>query len=261
MIKNTYDTIDYKISELNFMKKYPSEIFYIGNLELLNKPKISIVGSRRPISYTKTLTHKLSSMLSSSGYCIVSGVAMGVDAISHRAAGSSNTIAVVANGLDIKYPAVNKALIEDIQKDGLMLSTYQAGIKATKYTFVHRNEIVVALGEKLIVTQADLNSGSLRSVQYAINMGKEIWVLPHRIGDSQGTNKLIQEGLVKVIYDIDEFIKDLNNQYKPQIIQDDFLQFCSTNPTYDEAVLKYGEKVFEYELLGKISIENGVILV
>ena len=144
----------------------------------LNKRKISIVGTRRPNSYTKEFTYKLASKLSDANVCIVSGAAMGVDAIAHQGATSNNTIAVVANGLDIRYPSVNKNLIVDIEKNGLILSAYKENEKARNYTFVLRNEIVVALGEILIVTQADINSGTLSSVEYALKMGKKVYTLP-----------------------------------------------------------------------------------
>jgi len=83
------------ICELALMKKYPSQIFYEGNLELLKSPKISIVGTRKPSKYSRAITHKLSSTLSKHGVCVVSGGAMGIDAIAHTGAGSSNTIAVL----------------------------------------------------------------------------------------------------------------------------------------------------------------------
>lgn len=87
--------IEFKIEELSSMKKYPNEIFYIGNTELLKRKKISIIGTRRPNSYTKEFTYKLSSKLSLNDICIVSGAAMGVDSIAHQGAKSNNTIAVV----------------------------------------------------------------------------------------------------------------------------------------------------------------------
>lgn len=148
--------ITYTIDELSSMKKYPKELFYIGNTKLLEKQKVSIVGTRRPNAYTKEFTHKLSQKLSQANICIVSGAAMGVDAISHKAANTNNTIAVVANGLDIRYPSINKNLIKDIESNGLMLSAYKEGEKARAYTFVLRNEIVVALGDILIVSEAEL---------------------------------------------------------------------------------------------------------
>lgn len=253
--------LNFKIPELTSMKNYPKNIFYIGNTNLLNKKKISIVGTRRPINYTKTLVTELSRKLSSHGICIVSGAAMGTDALAHLGAGSNNTIAVVANGLDIKYPSINKSLIIDIEKNGLLLSAYEDNEKARKYTFVHRNEIVVALGDILIVSQADLNSGTISSIEYALKMNKEVYTFAHRMNDSLGTNLYVKQGLIKVIYDIDEFIKSLIPNYKNHSNSDEFLEYCKINPNYDDAVLKYQGKVFEYELDGKISIENGYISV
>ena len=253
-------TIDFELTPLLQMKKYPKELFYIGNIELLKKRKISIIGTRRPNAYTKEFTHKLSSKLSSQDICIVSGAAMGVDAISHSAAGEHNTIAVVANGLNIRYPSVNRNLIERIENNGLILSSYKEDEKARNYTFVLRNEIVVALGEVLIVTQADLKSGSLSSINYALNMGKKVYTLPHRIHESLGTQALVEKGLIEVIYDLDEFIFSLTNTKVKKEINDDILKFCSSNPSYEEAILKFGDKILEYELEGKIQIKNARII-
>src|SRR5574344_1985155 len=253
--------VNFKIDELNLMKKYPQELYYIGNLELLKKRKISIVGTRRPNSYTKEFTHKLSSKLSQNNICIVSGAAMGVDSIAHSAAGSNNTIAVVANGLDIRYPSVNKNQIIEIEKQGLMLSSFKDGEKARNYTFVLRNEIVVALGEKLIVCEADLNSGSMTSVEFALKQNKEIFVLPHRINESLGTNNLIKSGLAKAIYDIDEFIENIVGVGLFREVFDEILEFCKTCPNYDEAILKYPNQILEYELDGKIAIKDGKVFV
>lgn len=254
--------IDFKIDELHQMKNYPDELYYIGNTELLKKKKVSIVGTRRPSSYTKEFTFKLSQELSKAGVCIVSGAAMGVDAIAHKSANSYNTIAVVANGLNIRYPSVNKNLIIQIEQNGLVLSAYKENEKARKYSFVHRNEIVVALGDILIVTEADEKSGSLTSVEYALKMGKKIYTLPHRIGESLGTQKLVQKKLIEPIYDINSFIQSLTgNVIITDKNSDEVLEFCKANPSYDEAVLKFQDKIFEYELEGKITISNGKIIV
>lgn len=249
--------IEFNIPELDSMKKTPTSLNYIGNLELLAKQKISIVGTRRPSSYTKIQTARLSSELSRRGVCIVSGAAMGVDAIAHRNTKSHNTIAVMANGLDIKYPNVNKSIIEGIETHGLVLSEYEAGIKATPWSFVVRNEIVVALGDILIVAEADLKSGSMRSVEFALKMKKEIFVLPHRLNESLGTQYLLKNNLAKSIYDIEEFCSSFGGE--ESLNSDEFLVYCKTNPTYDKAILRYSDKVFEYELSGKIEIINGVI--
>ena len=254
-------TINFKIDELTSMKKYPDELFYIGNTKLLNKQKVSIVGTRRPNSYTKEFTYKLASKLSDTNICIVSGAAMGVDSMAHQGAKSNNTIAVVANGLDIRYPSVNKNLIIDIEKNGLIISAYKEKEKARNYTFVLRNEIVVALGNILIVTEADINSGSLTSVEYALKMGKKVYTLPHRLNESLGTQELLKKGLIEAIYDIDKFIETISGKTLKTENSDEVLNYCKSNPTYEEAMNKFANKIFEYELEGKIKIENGRVIV
>ncbi len=244
------------IKELYSMKKYPKELYSIGNPSLLKKTKISIVGTRRPMSYTKNMTHLLSSKLAKSGVCIVSGGAMGVDAIAHRASINYSTIMVSASGLDIKVPAINKDLITQIEQNGLVMGEYREGFSATRYSFVVRNEIVVALGDILIITEADLKSGSLRSAEFARKMGKEIFVLPHRVGESEGTNALLKENLAKPIYNVDEFVSKFGQVEK---IEDDFLEYCKTFPKYDDAILEYGNRVLDYELEGKIAVENNIV--
>jgi DNA processing protein len=253
--------VNQKIKEFDDLKENVNTLYYRGNLELIDKPKISIVGTRRPNSYTKEFTHKISKALSDMGYIIVSGGAMGVDAIALNSATASNSIAVLANGLDIKYPAVNKELLNNIEKNGLLLSEYKDNEKARNYTFVKRNRIVVALGEVLIVTEADIDSGSLRSVDYAKELGKEIYVLPHRLHESLGTNNLIRTNVAKPIYDIDSFLSKFEKIKKVTDTKDDFLEYCYQNSNYEEVCKKYAQKVFEYELSGKIEIINGVIKV
>ena len=248
--------IDFHIQELEAMKKYPKKLFYKGNLKLLQKRKVSIIGTRRPNSYTKKFTHQLSQNLSKRDVIVVSGAAIGVDAIAHTSANSSNTIAVVANGLDIKYPAINTKLINSIEKDGLILSSYENGQMARNYTFVHRNEIVVALGEILIVTEADEKSGSLTSVKYALEMGKKVYTLPHRLNESLGTQKLVSKGLIEPIYDLDEFLKSFGEIKSCDKELDIYL---NSFPLYEDALLKYKDKIFELELEGRIKIENGYI--
>jgi len=258
-MKTNIKKIKFLIDELDSMKKYPKELFYIGNTKLLQKQKISIIGSRSPNQYCRQMTFEISSKLSSAGICIVSGGAMGVDTVAHKGATAENTIMVAGTGLDKRYPAVNSSLIQNIEKNGLVLSQFKNGIPSNRYNFPLRNEVVVALGDILIVTYADLKSGSMRSIEYALKMKKDIYVLPHRLGESDGTNDLLKKGLATAIYDIDEFILKFSKIQNKDGTVDDFLVYCQTNPTYDEALIKYGAKVFEYELSGKINIENGVV--
>ncbi len=116
------------------MKKSLKRVFYRGNKEILERRKVSIVGTRRPTLH-KEFTFKLAKELSKRGFAVVSGSAMGVDAIAHRGAGADNTIAVMGNGLDIKYPAVNRELIGEIEDRGLTLSLFEDGFRARNSEF------------------------------------------------------------------------------------------------------------------------------
>ncbi len=253
--------VEHKIDELGSMKKYPSQLYYDGNLELLNRVKVSVVGSRKTSKYSREITHKLSSSLTKVGVCVVSGGAMGVDAVAHLGAGAANTIAVLPCGVDIKYPSVNKNLLTDIQKSGLLLSQFEKGAKARPWSFVVRNELVVALGDVLVVAEAELDSGSMRSIEFALKMGKEIFVFPHRLGESSATNELLKEGKAEAIYDIDAFVSRFGTIEIKEIKRDPFFEYCEKNPTYEESVAKYPNRVFEAELNGDIEIRNGKVFI
>jgi DNA processing protein len=234
------------------------ELYYEGDLTLLDRPKVSIVGSRQANSYAKNKTHEIASKLSSCGVAVVSGGAIGIDAIAHKAA-RQNTIAVFGNGIDINYPAINKSLLQSIRSDGLVLSQFEIGFRPTKWSFVQRNHTVVSLGQMLIVTHAQCGSGSERSIEIALKQQKQIFVLPHRIGESSATQKLLLEGKATAIYDIDHFIAQHFECLQKS--SDEFLEFCRANPSYEEAVQLHGDRVYEYELEGKIANQNGLIIV
>ena len=252
-------SLDFHIKELDLMKKYPKELFYIGDLELLKKRKIGVIGSRNPSVYASNYTYQIVSAISNDDNIIVSGGALGIDTIAHKACKDFKTIMVSGTGLDKRYPAINKSLIENIEKKGLVISQFPANTPSFPQNFAIRNEIIVALSDILIVPYANLKSGSQRSIDFALDMGKKIYVLPHRIGESEATNILLYENKATAIYFVDDFVKEFigDNSCK----KDEFLEYCKTNPNYDEAALKYGDKVFEYELLGKIKISNGKVLV
>ncbi len=245
------------IDALDAMRTYPETLFYRGNLSLLDRPRISIVGSRKPGAYTRQFTYDLAQALSRRGVCVVSGAAMGVDAIAHEGAGVDNTIAVMASGLDIRYPAVNAPLITRIEQQGLVLSQFPDGQSAANWSFVVRNELVVALGEILIVTEADMGSGSLRSAEYAKKMGRPIFVLPHSLDRSRGTHALLSHGEAEAIYDIEYFADRFGSIPEASMERDPFFYFCQQRPTLDEAVEKFGDRVYEAELTGEVQIEQG----
>jgi DNA processing protein len=220
------------------------KLFYKGDLSLLDKPKIAIVGSRRPTQYTKEITSKLSSILSKK-YVIVSGGAMGVDAIAHKNAKS--TIMVSPAGIDIIYPKINKTLIENIINNHLLITEYEEGYKPRPYSFVQRNRIVVGISEFIIITQADIDSGSMKSFEIAKKLNKKVYVIPHRIGDSKGTNHIASIKEAEVIWDIKEFAKSLGINEDKKILD------------YNEAIRIYKDKLFEMELLGEVEIKDAKV--
>jgi DNA processing protein len=256
-----YTILPFNIPELSSMKRYPEQLYYRGNLELLNHPKISIVGTRRPNPYTRAITFELAKKLSFSGMTVVSGAAAGVDAIAHQGSGSDHTIAILPSGINIRYPFANAELIESIEKNGLTISPFEPDFTTREWSFVVRNEIVVALGDALIVTEADIGSGSMRSVEYALEMGKPIYVLPHRIRESTATRALLREGKATAIDDIDLFVAQVSQKGRNAIEDTLFVSFCRTNPTYEEVVAKFPSDIFEAELSGVIEVRNGRVVV
>ncbi len=251
--------INHKIAALDVMKKYPQQLSYRGEIGLLDRPKVSIVGTRQPSTYTRHYTHAIAKALANRGVVTVSGAAMGVDAIAHLGAGAENTIAVLPSGIDIRYPVTNRDIIIDIEESGLTLSQFDDGFRATAWSFVLRNELVVALGDVLVVTEADLGSGSMRSIEYAQQMGKEIHVLTHQIDQSLGTQSLLRSGEAKPIYDIEAFASLFGVESSMQIPKDDFYYFCQKHPTLDSVVEVFGDRVYEAELEGIVSIDGGLV--
>jgi len=243
-------------SELLRLDEIPKTLYYQGNPSLLSSTKVSIVGARKAYPYSRHITQALAHELSLRGVCVVSGGAMGIDAMAHEGA-FPNTICVLANGLDIAYPKVNKKLLQKISEQGLLLSEYEDGVRARAYSFVHRNRLVVALGEVLVVAQANLDSGSMRSVEYALQMGKKVFVFPHRLGESEATTRLLHENKAELITDIKSFADQFGLSEEQK---DPFLQKCLESPSYEEILSFDAQKLFEYELLGKLKIVNGKIV-
>lgn len=256
-----FEVMAQKINELDAMKKYPDVLYKKGSLALLSRPKVSIVGTRRPNPYTRALTLELAKKLAYAGMVIVSGAAAGVDTLAHEGAGVANTIAVLPSGINIRYPKTNLKLIESIEEHGLVLSQFEPDFMAREWSFVVRNEIVVALGECLIVAEADIGSGSMRSVEYALEMGKQIYVLPHRIRESEGTHKLLSQGKAIAIEDIDGFVSMITKSLLNAIHDTPLIAFCRAMPTYEEAVAKFPNEIFEAELMGLIEVKNARVMV
>ena len=184
---------------LREIEQYPPILFYQGNLHCLQRRSVAMVGSRAA-SYTgQKAARKLACELSKAGISIVSGMACGIDASSHQGCleGGSPTIAVTGCGLDIVYPRENTALRDDIlSKEGLILTEYAPGEKPAGWHFPFRNRIICGISHALILIEAKIRSGSMTSVQHALDQGKDVFVYP---GDPdseyfEGNHRLLREG-------------------------------------------------------------------
>lgn len=252
-----------KIESLKKLKNPPKQLFYKGRLDFLEKQKIAIVGSRKMSLYTKELTISLSKALAKRGIIIVSGAAIGVDTEAQKAA-YPNTIAVLANGFGELYPKQNENFIKSLYETSLVLTEYEEDFKVTKYSFVQRNRIVVALSQALIITQADKKSGSMQSAKIALDLNIPIFVLPQKLHESAGTNKLLEEGKAKLICDFEAFAasffkeKTLFDEESLQSFEeeDEILAFLSKSDDLKQALENFGDDIYEYELEGKVRIKG-----
>jgi DNA processing protein len=259
----------YRVQEipesLKSLKNPPKELFYQGDLGLLTLPKVAIIGTRRPNQYSRQTTYQLANMLSKIGVAVVSGGALGTDITAHRGA-FPKTISIMANSLDYIYPKTNSETIVEMSKSSLLLSESERGVPAHSKRFIHRNRLIVGLSEIVVVAEADINSGSSYTMDMARRLGKEIYVLPHRINDSLATNLYLSKGYAKAIYNLDEFIGSVKerfdlNSVEEQKSSDEIIEFCLTNPTYEDAFQRFGDRLFERELDGDIEIVNGIVVV
>ncbi|PAF52408.1 DNA-processing protein DprA [Helicobacter sp. 13S00477-4] len=254
-----YSILEFIPKSLNILKKIPKKLYYTGNKKLLEMPiKVAIVGTRSPTPYAKNFTFALSKKISALGGIVVSGGALGIDIVAQSAA-FPDTIMVSPASLDIIYPSTNARIISQIAKNGLILSEYEKNYIPKKYSFIERNRIVIALSDWVVIPQADMNSGSMQSAQIAEFCKKPIFVLPQRIDESSGTNFLLQNSLARAIYDIDIFLEMIFG--KQEKTNDEILNFCEKIPTFEEAYSKYGDKILEYELEGKIKRQDGYLKV
>ena len=183
----------------------PKELYCLGNLELLNyKNNIAMIGSRNCSSYGERAAKDFAYNLAKEDICIVSGLAKGIDSFSHIGAlnAKGKTIAVLGSGLDNIYPKENIKLVEEIIKNnGLVISEYPLGTKPLKYHFPARNRIISGLSDSILVVEARKNSGTNITVDFALEQGKDVFVIPGNIYSktSDGTNFLITEGAIPVL--------------------------------------------------------------
>lgn len=193
----------------------PKVIYYRGNLALTEEEiTIGIIGTRRPTYYGVAMAGQFAAELSQMGMVVISGLALGIDEKSHRAAldAGGKTIAVLGCGVDICYPQNNMASFLEICEKGLLLSEYEPGYPPLRNNFPARNRIISGLSDGLLVVEAAMQSGTLITADCALEQGKEVFAIPGRASDllSKGTNSLIKQGAMLVDAPID-IVMDMMN--------------------------------------------------
>jgi DNA processing protein len=261
----------------------PPLLTVLGNTDLLNKPKISIVGPRNSSHNGNNHAKQFAKVLGNNGFVCVSGLANGVDSEVHKASIISGTIAVLPCGINIIYPLENKFLYHEIIKYGLLISEFAYGFTPKSYSFIQRNRIVSGLSLATIVAEASISSGSLLTARFALEQNREVFAVPGSISDPRyyGTNQLIKQGAniltsindVLTSFNISNIVQEekktkiqsfiyLDNELKQQI-----LNYINFNPISIEELVQvfkvpiqqFNVAISELELADKIKIEYNKI--
>ena len=191
----------------------PIILFTKGNINLLNDTSIAVIGCRKATRYGMNMAKKMSYDLSMKNIVIVSGMAKGIDGMAHIGAlKSGKTIAVLGSGVDYPYPYENINIYKEIIKNnGLIVSEFIVGTRPNDKNFPQRNRIISGLSDGIFVIEAKKKSGTMITVDFALEQGKNVYVLPGNVSslNSEGTNELIKQG-AKIVTCAEDIIEDLD---------------------------------------------------
>jgi len=197
---------------LKEIPKPPEELYVLGSLPGEQMPSVAVIGARDCSEYGKYVAAHLGNVFGRNGIQVISGMARGIDGIAQEAAvdAGGRSFAVLGSGVDVCYPAGNRRLYEKLKAAGGILSEYPKGTPAIARHFPARNRIVSGLADAVIVVEAREKSGTLITVDMALEQGREVYVVPGRITDSLsvGCNRLIKLG-AGILLDTDEFMEEL----------------------------------------------------
>ena len=200
----------------------PPPLLYVrGNVELLSRHAISMVGTRRPTPYGNQITERLARDLAERGLVIVSGLARGIDSSAHRgacAAARGGTIGVLGSGIDVIYPKENRKLFEEVEKRGAIVTEFPLGAHPAPENFPMRNRIVAGMALGVIVAQGALYSGSLITSRLAMEFGREVYGVPGNVTEpmSFAPNQLIKQG-AKLVTNWQEVVEELPTEVRAEL--------------------------------------------
>ena len=263
-MKYNYFTIEDDIYPqcLKEISNPPLKLYYKGNLDLLKDERlIAVVGTRNPSSYGKLCCEYMVKKMTSANITIVSGFAKGIDSIAHKTSllTGGKTIAVIASGLDIIYPASNLSLYREIEEKGLILSEYEAGVKPFKFNFPQRNRIIAGLSKGIIVVESKDRGGSLITADLALEFNRDVYAVPGDVFSeySKGCNNLIRDSKAKSLSNINELLddyswkieeKNINNKYTQNQLL--ILNSLSSEKNLDNILME--TKIEQTEILAEL---------
>lgn len=212
----TYDS-EYYPRRLRNIPDPPPVLYFRGTFPNFNDNlSISVVGTRKMSEYGKRMAYKISYELASANVIVVSGMALGIDAIASCGAiiGGGKTVAVLGGGVDVIYPQEHTKLYEKIIENGAVISEYAPMTEPKAQNFPQRNRIISGLSVGTLVVECDMRSGALITADKAKSQGKSVFTIPRSIGDinSEGTNRLIQDGAV-VVMETDDILNEYEFYY------------------------------------------------
>ena len=192
----------------------PTLLYIVGNAEALHMPALSIVGSRNPSRGGKENAYQFAKHLGRSGFCIVSGLAQGIDTSAHEGAlaAGAMTVAFLGHGIDRVYPSANRDLAHRISQNGVLVSEYPLGSPPRREHFPQRNRLISGLSLGTLVVEAARRSGSLITARLAGDQGREVFAIPGSIHNplSRGCHQLIRQG-AKLVESADDIVSELGS--------------------------------------------------
>ncbi len=228
------------------IKDPPEKIYCRGDASLLRSRCVAVVGSRKYSENGKRTAHDVGKALAAAGMTVVSGLARGIDTFAHEGAleAGGNTIAVLGTGVDLCYPAANRALKGRIEHEGLVISELAPGHPASRGTFPRRNRIISGLSEAVVICEAGLNSGSLITAGLANEQGRYVYAVPGSIYNpcAIGSNMLIRDGAMPLVV-IDDILHDLG--VSPSREEKDLSGMGADERAVYEVILSGGEKTVD----------------
>jgi DNA processing protein len=194
----------------------PVLLYYRGNLKKEDRFSVSVIGTRYPTEYGRNVCMNIVKELSEFSIPIISGMAKGIDSVSHSAALANGnlTYAILGSGVDVVYPAENRKLYEKICESGAVISEYEPGAKPDKVNFPRRNRIISGLSLGTVIIETGIKGGSMITAELAIDQNKEIFAVPGSIYSkrSEGSNFLIKQGFAKLVTGVDDILNELEHK-------------------------------------------------